>query len=237
MINELKELGLNEKEINIYLKLLAEKTSTASKLAKLTKINRTTVYLELDNLMQLGLVNYVIINSKRHYQAASPDKLIDILNFKRERILSILPKLKVLNTYNVPFKTEVYEGKEGIKTFYQDVLKTNKDFLVLGATGKAMNVMRYYYPQILNKLKKTKIKERALANYTSKKIMDKHPKSHINIKYLPKKFYFPVTTVVYSNKVAIQSLQNENIYVIIITDENLAKSYNNFFEYIWETID
>ena len=58
----IREIGLNEKEAKIYLELLKQKISTASKLAKITKINRTTAYLELENLMKLGLVNYVIKN-------------------------------------------------------------------------------------------------------------------------------------------------------------------------------
>ena len=122
----LEELGLNEKEARIYLTLLKEKSCTASKLAKLAKINRTTAYLELENLMSLGLVSYVVKDSKRYYQAASPDKLIEILDSKKAKIQSILPQLKGLHKSIEPFKFEVFEGKEGIKTFYQDILNNAK---------------------------------------------------------------------------------------------------------------
>ena len=74
----LQEVGLNDKEAIIYFELLKEKIANASKLAKLTKINRTTVYLELENLTRKGLVSYVIKNSKRYYQAALPEKLLDL---------------------------------------------------------------------------------------------------------------------------------------------------------------
>ena len=56
----LKEFGLNEREVQVYLALLKEKSCTASKLAKVAKVNRTTAYLELENLMKRGLVSYVI---------------------------------------------------------------------------------------------------------------------------------------------------------------------------------
>ena len=52
----LQEFGLNDKEAKIYLALLKEKSSTASRLAKKTKLNRTTAYLELDNLLNLHSV-------------------------------------------------------------------------------------------------------------------------------------------------------------------------------------
>ena len=44
------------------------------------------------------------------------------------------------------------------------------------------------------------------------------------------------TTIIYSNKIAIQSLQEDNIYVIVITDELLYKSYRNYFEFMWNSI-
>ncbi|MEA3515251.1 MAG: hypothetical protein U9R34_07255 [Nanoarchaeota archaeon] len=83
---------------------------------------------------------------------------------------------------------------------------------------------------------KTDIKERALANMQAKKIIEAHPKSHIKVKYLPKKYKADVTTVIYDNKIAIQSLQEDNIYVVVISDKLLYKSYKNYFEFMWNLI-
>ncbi len=230
----LQEFGLNEKESKIYITLLKEKSCTASKLAKLTKLNRTTAYLELENLMNFGLVSYIIKNAKRYYQAASPDKLIEILDSKKAKIKSILPKLKNLHKSNDPFKIEVYEGKEGIKTFYQDILNNAKEVLAFGVTGKATEILRFSYPQFLKKFMKANIRERALANIDAKKIMKKHPKSHLKIKYLPREYKSEITTIIYSNKIGIQSLHKDNIYVIVITDKLLYEGYKNYFEFMWK---
>lgn len=232
----LEEFGLNVKESTIYLALLKEKLSTASKLAKITKINRTTVYLELENLMNLGLVSYVVKDSKRYYQVANPDKLIEILDSKKAKIKSILPELKGLHKNIEPFNIEVFEGKEGIKTFYQDILNNAKEVLAFGVTGKATEILKFSYPHFLKKFIKANIKERALANFDSKKIMETHLKSHLKIKYLPQKYKSDITTVIYANKIAIQSLQKDNLYVVVINDELLYKSYKNYFEFMWNSI-
>lgn len=230
----LQEIGLNEKESKIYLTLLKEKSCTASKLAKLTKINRTTSYLELENLMNLGLVSYVVKDSKRYYQAASPEKLIEILDTKKAKIHSILPQLKGMHKSIEPFKFEVFEGKEGIKTFYQEIINSNaKEILVFGATGRAFEILKFSYPHFLKKFIKLNIKERALANQESKRNMEKHPKTHIKVKYLPKEYKAEVSTVIYKGKVAIQSLHKDNIYVVVITDDLLYNSYKNYFEFMW----
>ena len=234
MIAELKEFGLNDNEIKIYLELLKQKSATASKLAKLSKINRTTAYLELENLMKLGLVSYIIKDSKRYYQTASPNKLIDILESKKSKIKSILPELKSLHQTIEQFKIEIFEGKEGIKTFYQDILNNTKEVLAFGVTGKAMEILKFSYPHFLKKFIKANIKEKAIANLSSKKIMSSHPRTHLKIKYLPKKYKAEVTTIIYNNKIAIQSLQKDNIYVVIIKDKLLYESYKNYFDYMWE---
>jgi sugar-specific transcriptional regulator TrmB len=231
-----KELGLNERETDVYLTLLKEGSITASKIAKLTKINRTTTYLELENLIDRGVVSYVIKDSKRHYRATSPEKFIHILDEKKKNFQAILPQLQGLHKSIDPFNFEVFEGKEGIKTFYMDIYHNAKEFLVLGATGKATEVLKYSYPHFVNKFLKKKIKERALANESSREIMESHPKSIVKIKYLPSKYEFDVTTIIYGNKIAIQSLQKDNIYVVVIKDNLLHKSYKNHFELLWSLL-
>jgi len=232
----LKEIGLNEREVQVYLALLKEKSCTASKLAKLAKVNRTTTYLELENLMKRGLVSYVIKDSKRYYQASPPERFMEILEEKKRNFESVLPKLKGLHQISQPFSIKVFEGKEGIKTFYQDVYNNAKEFLVFGATGKATDILKYSYPHFLNKFIKKNIKERALANSQARKIMEAHPKSHIKVKYLPEKYKAEVTTIIYSGKIAIQSLHEDNIYVIVISDKLLFESYKNYFEFMWNKI-
>ncbi|MBU0957701.1 MAG: hypothetical protein KKF56_02720 [Nanoarchaeota archaeon] len=233
----LQELGLNEKESKIYLELLKQKSCTASKIAKLTNLNRTTAYLELENLMKLGLVNYVIKESKRYYQPSSPTKLIEILDSKKEKVKSILPQLNNLHETKEPFNIEVYEGKEGIKTFYQDILNNAKgEVLVYGGTGKALEVLEFEYPHFIKKWVKANLKERGIVNLEAKNILSKtHPKTHMKTKYLPKEYKAEITTVIYNNKIAIQSLQ-ENIYVIVIKDLLLYKTYKNQFELIWRLL-
>lgn len=232
----LKDLGLNERESRIYLTLLKEKSCTASKLSKLANVNRTTAYLELENLMNLGLVSYVRKDAKRYYRAANPEKFIEILDHKKKSFEAILPQLKGLSKTAEPFKIEVFEGREGIKTFYQDIYNNVKEFLVFGATGKATKVLKFSYPHFLNKFLKKNIKERALANLQAKKIMEAHPKTHIQVKYLPKKYKAEVTTIIYGGKIAIQSLHKDNIYVVVIADNLLYKSYKNYFEFMWNQL-
>lgn len=230
------DFGLNEKEASIYLKLLSEKSCTASKLAKLAKINRTTAYLELENLKEMGLVSYIIKNSKRYYQPSSPDKLIEILETKKKKIESIMPNLLGLHKSIEPFHIEVFEGKEGIKTFYNDVVKNGGEVVAFGITGYAFEILKYDFPHFIEKFKKAKVTARYLANHDAKLLLSKLPKEFVKIKYLPKEYNSEITTIIYKNKIAIQSLVKDNIFVTVISDKLLYEGYKNYFEFMWNSL-
>jgi len=236
MEKELKEFGLNEKESSIYLQLLKEKSCTASKLAKLTKLNRTTAYLELDNLMKKGLVSYIVKDSKRYYQPTSPDKLIEILDSKKAKIEAILPHLKSLHKTTEPFKFELYEGKEGIKNLYQDILNNAKEVLAFGVTGNAVEVLKFEFPHFVKKYLKANITARYLANESSKNLLKTLPKTKVKIRYLPKRYSSEITTILYNNKIAIQSLIKEDLFVLLITNKKLYEGYKNYFEFLWNSL-
>ena len=52
----LKKLGLNEKEARVYLALLRRGKSKPAELAKLTKLNRATLYHTAKNLVSRGII-------------------------------------------------------------------------------------------------------------------------------------------------------------------------------------
>lgn len=239
MKEELLELGLTENQIGIYLKLLKDGESAASKIAKSLGLNRSGTYNDLNNLVNLGIISYTTKNYVRYYNPAPPEKLLEIIDYKKSRIESIIPKLKDFEkiTKKQDFKVEVYEGKEGIKTAYQHILNSGvKEIIAFGVTGIAFEVLKYSFPQFLKKYESLKINARYLANFDAKKLLKYLPKDLVTIKYLPKEITSKVTTIIYGEYVTIQSLIEENQRVIIIKDKNLAEGYKNYFEFIWTTI-
>ena len=222
------DMGLNEREAATYIALSKEKEATASHIAKKAAINRTTAYLELDNLMKKGLVNYKIKQGKRYYQTAPPEKFISMLDQKKERFETILPILKKRST-PATFNVEVFEGVEGIKTFFQDVLENRSGVLVFGATGKAVELLKYSYPHFAKKFMDYSLDEKALCEKNIVKIVKKL--HHVEVRCVKAKAH--ATTIIYADKVAFQSIQKDYVYVTIITDSALNKTYRNYFEYMW----
>jgi sugar-specific transcriptional regulator TrmB len=72
----LRELGLTNNEVDVYLKLLMSGSVTVNTLAERTGMHRQACYDALDRLLEKGFVSFVIKNNKKNFQALPPEQLI-----------------------------------------------------------------------------------------------------------------------------------------------------------------
>ena len=238
--NILQDLGLNEIEIKVYLELIKSGSLLASEVASRLNLHRTTSYYILDNLIKKGLASYVIKAGKKYFMATNPEKLLAIEKEREIKLKSLIPQLISLRK---PFEeiplVEVYEGKEGLKTIWEDILKSlskNQEISIL-ATGKTPKILPYYLPSFHNRRIKQQIKLKIIYNdiEESKKRGKELSKMRLTqVKYLQKEYILPSSTLIYGEKVAFM-LWNENKTIgILIQDKNMNKSFNSYFNLLWK---
>ncbi len=92
----LKEYGLDENEIRIYVYLVGNKELTAYKIAKETRIHRSTTYDILDRLIAKGFVSKIEKEIKQVYLANEASKILASVKEKESLLLSIMPRLQQL---------------------------------------------------------------------------------------------------------------------------------------------
>src|SRR3989344_5927610 len=84
IVENLRQFGLNEKEISVYLSLISLGRSPVRLVAKEAKVNRGTTYDILKNLVELGLVSYYKDYGKedkpQYFVAEPPRKLLDAID-------------------------------------------------------------------------------------------------------------------------------------------------------------
>jgi sugar-specific transcriptional regulator TrmB len=124
----LEEIGLSEKESQIYLALLQVDSESIQDLAKRTEINRTTVYPVLETLEKKGLVSEVQKGKKVEYVAAPPERLETfverqkvVLEERAERLKDIIPQIKSIQRESgeKPI-VKYFEGREGAITAFEE---------------------------------------------------------------------------------------------------------------------
>lgn len=121
----LKRLGFGEKEIKIYLAVLQAGSVTPAQVARLTKINRTTVYAVAKDLVAQGIINEDAGTSTRRLLALPPTDLMKIareeetvLASKKKLIYEAIGELESITQqtgYSVP-KT-VFIGEDELESY------------------------------------------------------------------------------------------------------------------------
>jgi len=239
MKDVLLEIGLREKEADLYLLVARHKEIVASQIAKISNESRTHAYDTINSLIKRGLITYVVKNNTKCFKAVSPERLLDYLREKEEkikeeerRVREIIPKLKEFQSKSKEEeRIEVYEGKEGLKSILNDIVRQGENFVTWGATSKIKDYLpEFIIKKYLKEREKKKIRAKQL--FTDFYGVLKSPLSE-NRK-LPKEFASPTTTLVYGDKIAIW-LWLEVPKVISIESKDLAKSYKKYFDLMWNS--
>jgi sugar-specific transcriptional regulator TrmB len=240
-IPELGRIGLLKNDRTVYLLLLETGSVTVSALVKKCGLHRSYVYDILDKLIDLGLVSFTVKNNKKFFNAENPERIIKVMDDKKEEIEKdkeaiggIIPQLleKQRNVLNKQ-EAKVFMGKEGIKSILEDILGVGKSFVGFGAEGKFKEIYKWYFSNWNRRRVQQKIKYKIIYN---RKLRGKRPATEqklVQARFLPEKYEFPATTIVYGNKVAILLWEKSPIGFVLDSKE-ITKSFLNYFEIIWK---
>jgi len=227
----LKNIGLSEGESCVYLALLKLGSSPVAKLKEETRLHRTTIYDFLEQLLNKGLVNYVIQGGVKFYKGTHPNKLKDYVNEKENIVNDLLPNLIKLTEFSKDdLSVEVYKGVEGVKTLLKDVLREGKDHVIFGIDEEMFKeklgpFMDWYFKEE----KRRGFTERILTRDNVRYVYEYDTAIY---RYLPSESFNPTPTYVWGNNVGI--LIWEPFNVIRIRNAALADSYKKYFELLWK---
>lgn len=232
---ELKELGLTNNEIKMYLALLEHGTLNPTQLAEKTGLHRSYVYDTLDRLLERGIVNTVLVEKKKNYQAVDPKILREIFELKLRHLDAILPQLSTLfNSTKEETRIELHKGKRVYRTLIKDLIatvKTNDEVLLLGVDENALETVEpIYLKQYFTIIKEKNIKEKIIIAKGGKKF--KEP--NLEYKELDPEYLGDTTVIIYQAKVSIFIQGNPN-YLVTIESLKVADTYRKQFNLLWNS--
>ncbi len=237
LIEKLRQIGLNEKECNVYLALIELGDSLVSEIANKTKINRSLLYTILSELSNRGIVNYILKNNIRYYRTAEPHKILSMLKEKEKTFESILPQLLALHKPKTKKPiVEILEGKEGIKTILNDLLRQKNDWFAFNIPGKGPERLGLTVHAFEKERQKAKITLNVVCVRTKqglKRGKEFSQMKHTNVRYVPEKYESPASNWIYGDRIVIIFWYKEFPFAIRIIDKNLTESYQNHFKLIW----
>lgn len=232
LMEKLKEIGLSNRESEVYLALLKNSPISGGELAKSLNMDRTHTYNILNNLVNKGLASHILKKRKRLFIATSPKNLLNQVQKKEIIIKDILPELfKFKKIKKEPSVVKILEGKEGLRTIIRMLFDSKeKDICVYGGTGKSYEALKYEMPHIARKTSISHIKGRII---TGEKLRGKLFTRLKNFKVRFIKELTPSSTMIFGNKISI-NIFSEKISIILIESKEVADSYRKYFETLWK---
>lgn len=246
----LRDFGLTDPEIAVYLASLERGPQPASVIAKKARLKRGHTYNMLALLIQKGIVQEFIKDKVTYFSSRPPNTLVTVLEhqkeqfeIKKQKLLQAIPYLeKIRNPLLVQPKVHFFQGVEGIKEIYEDTIR------VRGQNIYAVGDFNYFFPEEQNKELNDWI-----WNYATRRakrgiwyigILNKSLKSDFayrrrreqkrKLKML-QNIYLPVEINIYGNKVSLMSTYRDMVG-LIIEDAPIAETFRNFHQAVFKKL-
>jgi len=242
MLKELQDIGLSEKEARVYMASLELGRTTAEKLAKHAKVNRSTTYVQIESLMKKGLMSTYEEDKKTYFAPESPEllkrlltKQQDELSVRERDLATVLPAL--LQQYEGAGEHPVvrfFPGKEGIATVREEVLTAKDKQLCVVFSSDTMTKMfsSKELDEYTDRRKQLGIFSRGI--YTDKSFFDNADLDSLtDRRYLPNLF-MSIDIRIFGDKTALFSLEG-SAFAMVIESTQIAKSMRNLFDLLWTT--
>lgn len=238
--NELKTVGFNKNEIEVYIYLLQNGVSTPPQIANGTRILRTNCYNILQSLKEQSVIEEQKKGTRKAYIARDPESLKLSLQRRIEAIDRVLPDLRGL------FKTQknkplfrFFGGFKEVKTIY-DMTLSSESIYATGSTDRLQELDPKFFDSFIKTASKKKIifhdllpaKSRSLSAETIRQATNEL----YSIKFLPESYKENLTDLlIWDDNIAIIAL-DEPIFGTVITHAALAQTFKTLLRLIWDKI-
>jgi HTH-type transcriptional regulator, sugar sensing transcriptional regulator len=241
IVEKLIEYGLSEPEAKIYCSTLALEEATVDKIARHADLNRTSSYPIFERLMKMGLISQGKKKKKTVFKAARPEKLVNILDEKKEGITAILPDLK--NLFDISRGrpgVSFFAGAEGLKTVLLDILNEAKEVYILGEGESFINAIPGWTEAYIKKRAGKNIKIKMILRATDyginsiKKIRESGGLNNsLQVRMLPEAYRIDYSGFdIYNNKVVLYSFEKDN-HAVVVESPVIARMMKTVFEILW----
>lgn len=241
-LQQIIDLGLPEKEADIYLALLSMGSSTIDALAKETKIKRSTVYVQLKTLLKKGLISSRKEGKIVQFVAESPNNLKRVL----EQYLVEIEKKKAQAESLIPIllsqfidkgarpAVRVFEGKEGLTNIRNEVLNMkSKEYHLVMAIDETYNIFSRKELMEFSQARMSKgITSCVLYTSRDKDMLVMPPQE---VRRVDRKLFdFGTDVYIFDNKVVFTSTADA-IIGVVIESAPVAQTMRSLFKLAWDS--
>jgi sugar-specific transcriptional regulator TrmB len=210
--------------------------SSASDVCKFSGIHPRSTYDALEALIAKGLVTYAEKEGVRSYAAGQLDSLIGWVEERRAVATQLLPILEKQRAVTKAPLVRIFRGLNGMRAVWEELLRDKQPIYFFGGAMQAWRVYLKNYMPLWNKRReKLQIPVRFIFLDVPGVREAMKGYQYWRARPMAEKRVTSVPWWRWGNKFAL-IFTGEDPLVIIVENEELAKSYMSNFEYVWKTL-
>ncbi|RLI97812.1 MAG: hypothetical protein DRO99_02385 [Candidatus Aenigmatarchaeota archaeon] len=250
-MEQLRKIGMTDGEVRVYSALLELGPSTTGAIVRESGISSSKVYPVLERLISMGLATYIKEGKVKIFRTTSPKRLLELIESREEEIREqkegikkLIPELmRRQGRRSRGHEAMVYEGYDGIRSYYNDLLKraTNgEERLVFGArTGYPIaKGVRYFFQDYHRKWSGRGLKTKIIFNSRLKG--SKHARfyedsKNTQVRYLPQ---FTMSSIgMHKDTIDMLVWTREGATLFVIKSKEVARTFMNYFNVLWKSAE
>jgi len=239
--NILKQAGLSNSEINVYLSTDIGEQKTSAEITKLSKMPRPTVMAALDELERIGLCKTTKRDGRSlFYMMQSPAALQGFLGQKARLIDDLIENLGEVSKPLSKLQTQEAKGVEAVQRLIDNALFCrNRNWLIIAPKDNALAHMPKSYTEYFKRTRR----ERQIQSQTLWSETDKQ--DHLGLydlimrkpRYIPKDIAKDVPSLILAFDDSLLIIDGTNQpTAIMITSPSVARTFKLIFELAWRSL-
>ncbi len=236
----LKDIGLTNAQIKIYLSLLDLGETTSGPLIKKSELQNSVVYNALNQLINHGLVTFILKGKRKYFSTTDPKNLIQFIQDKKEKVEELVPKLSQIRTLvQQKQEAQVFKGWKGLYNAFNycmNNLPPGSDYIGFppGYEQDDSNEAKLFFKELQKKRVNRKYKVKFIVNKKFKKQVESY--GYYSAFGKPE-FKFvtaaPVGIIILGENILNFTIKPEPV-AVIITSKQISDSYKDFFYAMWK---
>ena len=238
-LEALESLHLTELQSRVYLATLELGQGTVQAIAQKSGVIRSSVYNQLAHLKSHKLVQYVRKGKRALYNAVGPEQVLEQERTRLHAFEQTLPQLlAVFNASAAKPKLMYFEGLEGIKTVYRDVLKTGQPYYGISDFENSIKALRNYFETTYIP---GRIRHHVMANFivrdspAARAWVKNDVRDMRQTKLIPYSD-FSVEVGVYGHKVILINFRSSPPVAVKIEDAAIAGTIQVMWQQLWDRL-
>ncbi len=247
----LKQLGFNEKETSVYLAVLQHGKMAPVDIAKLTRINRTTVYSTAKELVKKGVLIEDLGGITRSFIAVPPEQFEQLIKKEEEKLenkkLITMRAIRELGAYAQDAKYAVpkivFVEEQDIEShlykqspiWNQSIIERNSDWWGFQDSSFVEHYQKWIDWYWTEEPTSEKINLKLLSTVEAEKIKKKKFERR-QIKFWKKAKDFSATTWIMGDYITSIVTNTKPHYLVEIHDQTLAHNMREVYTGLWEEL-